>query len=150
MEWERERERRDAISRPYLLIMSLYFKVQSVPVMLLRDCASGEFPHRSDDKRTADSRCAWGSYSLTVWHVWNSDKNILRSLLFFPLFVCVFNQHTAADRRTWRKGCVQVPQRDRTHHRGAGVGGGHQVKTPGTFKDTNRGGKYSRWALGGI
>lgn len=49
--------------------MSLYFKVQSVPVMLLHDCAPGEFPHRSDDKRKPDSRvcvsvcacvCGWG------------------------------------------------------------------------------------------
>lgn len=74
-EMECEGEKRDAISRPYLLIMSLYFKVQSAPVMLLHDCASGEFPHRSDDKRMPDSRVAWGSYSLCVTHYeLNCDK----------------------------------------------------------------------------
>lgn len=58
--------------------MSLYFKVQSVPVMLLHDCAPGEFPHRSDDKRKPDSRvcvivCAcvvggggWGAPTLSA------------------------------------------------------------------------------------
>lgn len=54
-EMELEGKKRDAISRPYLLIMSLYFKVQSVPVMLLHDCASGEFPHRSDNRGVRDS-----------------------------------------------------------------------------------------------
>lgn len=58
---EREQERKDAISRPYLLIMSLYFKVQSAPVMLLHNCASADSsdPHRSDDKRMPDSRVCW-------------------------------------------------------------------------------------------
>lgn len=66
--WSEREERRDAISRPYLLIMSLYFKVQSVPVMLLHDCAPGEFPHRSDDKRMPDSRVC-GAPTHSVLHI---------------------------------------------------------------------------------
>lgn len=72
--------RGDAISRPYLLIMSLYFKVQSVPVMLLHDCASGEFPYRSDDKRMHGSRvCGAHTMCDTLWaKLWH---NLLRSLI---------------------------------------------------------------------
>lgn len=45
------RSERDAISSPHLAIMSLYFKVQSVPVMLLHNGASGGSPLRSADKK---------------------------------------------------------------------------------------------------
>lgn len=69
---------RAAISRPYLVIMSLCFKVQSVPVMLLHNCASGEFPHRSDDKRTpassvrgAPTHSLCDTFQSVTNHIWD-------------------------------------------------------------------------------
>lgn len=62
--------------------MSLYFKVQSVPVMLLHTCASGELPRGSDDKKDV---CR-ARYSLAVWQI------LTRSV--FSLYS---NQHAAAD-----------------------------------------------------
>lgn len=96
LEWEGERI--IAISRPYLLIMSLYFKVQNVHVMLLCDCASGEFPHRSDDKTMPDSSVR-GAPTHTLWHIlcWTVTKHTEISAI-----IC-FNLHTAADRRTWSR-----------------------------------------------
>lgn len=56
-----------AISSPYLVLMSLYFKVQSLSVMLLRNCASGALPRRSDDSRDA---CRWCARTLpTLAHL---------------------------------------------------------------------------------
>lgn len=76
---------RDAISRPYLVIMSPCFKVQSVPVMLLHNCALGEFPHRSDDKKTS-ARSMRGAPSHSLWDTFQKyDKSCLRSLLFVPI-----------------------------------------------------------------
>lgn len=70
----------DAISRAYLVIMSLYFKVQSVPVMLLHKHASGEFPHRSDDK-TLPAR---GSHTRSACHTASITNQIETSA--FALF----------------------------------------------------------------
>lgn len=52
-----------SISSPYLVLMSLYFKVQSLSVMLPHNCASGDVPHRSDDSRDA---CRWRACTLAA------------------------------------------------------------------------------------
>lgn len=66
---------RDAISRPYLVIMSPCFKVQSVPVMLLHNCASREFPHRSDDKKTS-ARSVHGAPTHSFTHCGTHFKSM--------------------------------------------------------------------------
>lgn len=73
--------------------MSLYFKVQSLSVMLPCYCASGEFPHRSDDNTDA---CCWFACTLATsahLQVW--------PILMMSVFSFCFNQCAAADRTTF-------------------------------------------------